>query len=305
MKKSMLSLALIGLLGLPASIVTAQTYSVANEQAIHLGSDQATLEYDSDIARMALHSVANERAIHLGSDQATLVFDRDTASMALPLGASRYQVVQIPQGQYQVNIRADIYKSVFAPTVYVIDAQGQILQTYSQQQLSLKPATAMSPDQLQLTFVVDSQQGAQALIIATSAAQLLATTEIEHPARQLAKARSNQPPNIPNLFIQHVATGEVQIRLSKMETHTQPAAPILVTSTATARDAAQNHQVSLSAEPTAAKPLLAESEAMYNQAINKAVANKDHELALKLMLEATEHGSTSARATYLEALQNL
>ncbi|RJG47763.1 MalM family protein [Motilimonas pumila] len=284
-------------------------------------------------AQAANFSQLNAQAITLEDNKRTLTFDVNTTSANLPLGSSHYHAFNIPSGQYQVRLRSNIYKSVFAPTAYVLDASGNILATYGQDKVTHQPSGVISPDRLQLKFDVDSTTGAAVVVVATSQNQLNQTTEIEHPARQLAKARGNQPPDIPNLFIPHSQSGEVQLKLSKIETEVDNSAPVLVTSTTAAREASENKQAIVGAssvQPSAADAttssattvaatasasavstsaqvkqtaLLPASEAMYNQAIKDAVNQQDHELALQLMLEASEHGSKTARATYLEALE--
>lgn len=273
-------------------------------------------------------STLKTQTLSLDNNKRTLTFDNQTASAHFPLGNSHYQAFKIPQGQYQVRLRANIYKSVFAPTAYVLDDSGHILATYGQERIVHQPSGVISPDRLQLKFDVDSNTGAAVVVVATTQEQLRQTTEIEHPARQLAKARGNQPPDIPNLFIPHSSSGEVQLKLSKMDTQAEDTTPVLVTSTTVAREASENKQAIVStpvqttsktsssaavtattsaaavaSSETAEAALLPASEAMYNQAIKDAVNEKDHELALQLMLEASEHGSKTARATYLEALE--
>ncbi len=252
MKKILLAIAVIGLSGF-------------NLQA-HALEKETTQSY-ADSQEFVSESL-------LTNGTRTIEITKENGLLALPQGKSYYRAFSLPKGQSELKISSTIDTSVFAPTIYLLDENHGVLDTFGPTTFTFKPGGMFSADALVGEFNLDTSGGVKYLVIATSDKQLNSTTEIEHPAKVLAKARSTQPPEIPNLEIRHSKTGKVKLTLARLQT-----------------------------EKTTTKSMLATSQQMYDQAINKAISSNNHELALQLMEEAIGNGSTTARATYLEALK--
>jgi maltose operon periplasmic protein len=179
------------------------------------------------------------------------------------------------------------------------------------------------------------------MVIYTPASELNKTTAILHPAKAFARAHSSVEPDIADPVISHSAWGLVELEVEDLSSYAGKenvfvpeyadkmaianggtyvdvnkktvVAPnkLVVTPAVVAVDQAQmTVEAPLSAEGSvdvatvATGSMLAETEALYNQLIQKAITSGDIEKAMALANEAQRAGSGSAKQTLINAIKN-
>lgn len=187
----------------------------------------------------------------------------------------------------------------------------------------------------------DAKKIAFMLIYTTDEAQQ-GETKVIHPAKQFAKASGTVPPNIADPLIPHAATGTVTVQVTmnnsgenifsalqgplfgESDTVATPASntqgeqlimasPLSNTKPMASAVNSANQVgsvVTMSAATTSAQAgvatgvsMLAETEHLYNQLIEKAVSAGDIEKAMQLATEAERAGSKSAKNTLVNAIK--
>lgn len=227
-------------------------------------------------------------------------------------------------------------EEVFSPALLLLDSQFNAVQYISSEQFVYVPAKGMNGDRLNYTLNIPPELGATYLVVLTTDEALSGSTEYIHPARAYAEAQSLSDPNVPNPKAKHSPVGLLDVRVEG--TFVTPVGEqkdvvdrwvgslwgegSAATATETATTAASAEQAARAvpdssaamvvapaavATATAVAPgsMLAETEALYNDMITKAVAARDIDKALKLVEEAERAGSASARPLFVEQVKTL
>lgn len=182
------------------------------------------------------------------------------------------------------------------------------------------------------------------MVIYTPASELNKTTAILHPAKAFARAHSSVEPNVTDPVIPHSAWGLIELDIEDLsfsagkenvfvpeyadkmaianggsyvdinkkqvlepnKLSIVPAAATAAVVAGAATSAVNQNSVAptTTTAPVASGSMLAETEAMYNQLIQKAVSSGDIEKAMALSGEAERAGSGSAKQTLVNAIKN-
>lgn len=192
----------------------------------------------------------------------------------------------VGQGSYTLSIESQVdqeYLTVFSPSALVLDKQFQPLRLIDADHFKYVPAYLLTPDALvgKLSF---SGVNEYYLVIFTTAQSLAESSTLLAPERAFAQATNRADPGIPNPIAQHSPYGKLYIEMDA-DFELKPA-PVEHTAT----------QVQV-------QPAVTKRD--YDLEIRQALQQKKFEQALQLMKQAEAAGSTSARQTYIDTLQQM
>lgn len=224
-------------------------------------------------------------------------------------------------------------EEIFSPALLLLDAQFNAVQYVAPDQFVYVAAKGMSEDRLHYTLNIPPELGAEYLVILTTDEALAGSTEYIHPARAYALAQNMADPRVANPRAKHSPTGLLDIKIEgtfvtpvtaqkdvverwvgSLWGDDKTAAPAVTVVSAEQAARAVPDSSSPVIAPAAATAvavtaspgsMLAETEAMYNSLISKAVAAREIDKALKLVEEAERAGSASARTLFVEQVKAL
>ncbi len=232
-----------------------------------------------------------------------VVIDRQAPAFQFKSGKSFFRAFKLPSSSrsFEIRLYSQAGDSVLAPNAMLLDSRFHTTRLLGVEDFSYVPAQGLKGDSLDARVRVDrlylDNPGNESyLVLYTSAAQMAGKTVIEHPAKAYAKARGNQPPNIPDLMAKHAPEGIIKLVLIEDQSGGQQA-----NSYVPPRSIGMEMGNQL---PSIAVPaVLPETQAYYRQGIDAALANQDLERALRLADEAARIGDDSAKAYLLERIQ--
>lgn len=244
-----------------------------------------------------------------------------------------------PRTGYGIVIESLLWnEQFFAPQLVVLNRSFQAVELIPPSAFTYMPAEGMDGDRLQYTLNLPPESGAAYLLLTTTTEALAGSTQYIHPARAYAKAQSLADPGVPDPYAQHSPVGVVELEIGGSYITPQAGQKDFVESwlasfwgTDAAAEAAKpsvaDAEASARAIPDSSSPviapaavaatattavaaapagsMLAETEALYNDMITKAVAARDIDKALKLVEEAERAGSASARLLFVEQVKTL
>jgi maltose operon protein len=219
-----------------------------------------------------------------------------------------------------IKVEAIAGATVFVPTILVLTEDFEVSRAISSDQFVYTPAGFMQPQRLSGRFSLDRRYGSNLareryLLIFTTAADLRGSTQMISEARLYARSRGLADPGLPDPLADHAATGVVRISTSDLETSAAPSRTYV----------AQQQNAQRYVEPSAPAPvptpapvpvspktekpatgqqgMLTETREMYDRMIRESVASGDMDRAWRLVQEAERAGSTTARSTFLKAVE--
>lgn len=232
-----------------------------------------------------------------------VVIDRHAPAFEFKSGKSFFRAFKLPSGgrSFEIRLYSQAGDSVLAPNAMLLDSRFHTTRLLGVEDFSYVPAQGLKGDSLDARVRVDrlylDNPGNESyLVLYTSDAQMAGKTIIEHPAKAYAKARGNQPPNIPDLVAKHAPEGIIKLVLIEDQSAGQQA-----NSYVPPRSIGMEMGNQLPGVPAPA--VLPETQAYYRQAIDAALASQDLERALRLADEAARVGDDSAKAYLLERIQ--
>jgi maltose operon periplasmic protein len=277
------------------------------------------------------------------SDSILLVIDGSSPVYKFQEGNSFFSAYRLPvnTGDLKITVSAQVDSTVYFPAVIMLDSQFKPTRYIAGNIFEYKPAKFLDPDRVEAVFTVDRSQvgnpkNESYMIIYSPSTKLNDTTTVIHPANLQAKALHVDQPGIKNPEIPHSAWGLIKLsvedlssisgrdnmykpvyqdtidaNLPKVDTAPNklaiaPAAATagVVATAPAANQAAVVPAASVAATTVATGTMLAETEAMYNQLIQKAISSGDIEKAMALASEAERAGSGSAKQTLVNAIKN-
>lgn len=273
-----------------------------------------------------------------------LVIDGSTPVFTFDEGKSHFLAFQLPQnsGDLKITLAAQIDQSLFLPKVMMLDSQFRITRVLGSDVFKYEPAKLLNGNRLEGEFTIDrtyigNPNNESYLVIYTSENKLNETTTITSEAKLMAKSLAVVDPGIKDPVIPHSPWGLVKMTLEDLsgasgldnlykpvyqdtvDANTPKAdptpnklviAPAAATAAVVATAPAANQAAAVPAASVAAATtvatgtMLAETEAMYNQLIQKAISSGDIEKAMALASEAERAGSGSAKQTLVNAIKN-
>jgi maltose operon periplasmic protein len=294
-----------------------------------------------DAARVCCDSFAGLHYAPLNTKGAQF-FEINAKSQAFEFttGKSLVQGIAIPDDLERATIDLDAVAgaTVFVPTVLILDRDFHVTRAIDSSNFKYAPAGFMEPQRLQGRIHLDRHQGSELagekyLVVFTTDKDLKGSTTMISEARLYARSRGLVDPRLPNPVAQHAATGVFRTRVGDLETiahsttnyvsqqqkatrYVAPsgtaAAPTPVVPRPAPRPAPAPAPVpaprkgaaaqSGSAKSAGIPPMLPETQAIYDRMIRDSVDGGDMDRAWRLVQEAERAGSTTARATFLDAV---
>lgn len=201
-------------------------------------------------------------------------------------------------------------KTVYAPNVLVLDEQMRPAAFYPASYFPYQQPGLVSSDRLEGTLKLTPALGQKQiyLLVYTTQQDLQAGTQMVNPAKAYAAGVGNAVPDIPDPVARHTPGGTLSLKV----TAEQKAGNVMIgqlfpsSDPAPAAPAVVGNSVRPESAPPAkpAEPMLAESDAYFNEAIKNAIKAGDVDKALKLLNEAERLGSKTARKTFIDSVKH-
>lgn len=264
----------------------------------------------------------------LAAEQKKLIaIDGSSPAFNFPEGKSYYAAFKLPtnSGDLKITVAGLIDKTLFNPTVLMLDSQFKPTRTIGSDIITYKPARLLDGDRVEGVFTIDrsyvgNPNNETYMVIYTTQATLSQTTQAMSPSKMMAKSLSVQDYGAKDPIIPHSAWGVVTIDVEDMSASklgdnfykpvyqeainantpiVDPTPNKLVVPAATA--AAVATSAAVPAKPAPA--MLSETEAFYQSQIEKAVKAGDIDKAMQLVNEAERAGSTKAKQVFVDAVK--
>lgn len=254
-------------------------------------------------------------------------------------GASPFQAFKLPQhmGKLKIRISTILEGQVFIPYVMVLDNQMNLLTYYSGDRSAVRYGTVIKHVYRDLEMELETNpanpKAAGYLVIHTSPREIGKSTTFKSAERLRSEEQGYALPITPDPTVLHGYFGTLEVEMQATSFGASPVSPLLTAAPVAVAGAqpvvavgatspSQAMQQAVASVPdssaamvvapaaavaAAAAPgtMLAETEAMYNDMISKAVAARDIDKALKLVEEAERAGSASARPLFVEQVKTL
>ncbi|WP_340613972.1 maltose operon protein MalM [Xenorhabdus thailandensis] len=218
------------------------------------------------------------------------------------------------QGSLEITLNSLVKdKQVYSPNVLVLDEQLHPAAFYPSHYFRYQQPSIMSTDRLEGVLKLTPALGQQRiyLLIYTTRSDVQASTQMVDPAKAYAKGVGNSVPDIPDPIARHTATGILTLKVQSEsnagniligQVFSSPSPkPVTVGSTQTV---SASPIKTTPADAPVVKPVLNDTEQYFNDAIKSAINNGDVDKALKLLDEAEQLGSSTARETFIKAIKN-
>ncbi|QLH65849.1 MalM family protein [Aeromonas veronii] len=263
----------------------------------------------------------------LAAEQKRVVaIDGSSPAFNFPEGKSYYAAFKLPtnSGDLKITVAGLIDKTLFNPTVLLLDSQFKPTRTIGADIVTYKPARMLDGDRVEGVFTIDrsyvgNPNNETYMVIYTTQATLSQTTQAMSPSKMMAKSLSVQDYGAKDPLIPHSAWGVVKIDVEDMSASAlgdnfyKPVYQEAIDANTPIVDATPNKLVvpvataaTSVAGATVAKPapaMLSETEAFYQSQIEKAVKAGDIDKAMKLVNEAERAGSTKAKSVFIDAVK--
>ncbi len=261
--------------------------------------------------------------------------DATAQAFAFSTGKSFVRAFAIPDNldRATVTLEAVAAATVFVPTVLILDGDYRVSRAVDASQFVYTPAGFMEPQRLRGRFYLDRRQGGELenekyLVVFTTDDSLNGSTEMISEARLHARSRGLADPGLPNPVAEHAATGVFRLTVSDLETGAVSTTEYVSQRQGAGRYVAGAGTGAVAAKPAPSRaapaprpqtppptrgkatttpsgdqPMLSETQAMYDRMIRESVASGDMDRAWRLVQEAERAGSTSARRTFVDAVE--
>ncbi len=262
----------------------------------------------------------------LSAEQKKVVaIDGSSPAFNFPEGKSYYAAFKLPtnSGDLKITVAGLIDKTLFNPTVLLLDSQFKPTRTIGADIITYKPARMLDGDRVEGVFTIDrsyvgNPNNETYMVIYTTQATLSQTTQAMSPSKMMAKSLSVQDYGAKDPLIPHSAWGVVKIDVEDMSASVlgdnfyKPVYQEAIDANTPIVDPTPNKLVVPVATATiatgaavAAKPaaMLSETEAFYQSQIEKAVKAGDIDKAMQLVSEAERAGSTKAKSVFIDAVK--
>ncbi|WP_429156480.1 MalM family protein [Aeromonas allosaccharophila] len=320
-KKVVLSLLLAGLMTGCASFEA--TVAPTNSYKGILDSRDTALTALSG-ASSCCASLQTLTYVPLPADKETEVgIDGSSQVFVFPEGKSYLVAFKLPAntGDLKVTVAGLIDKTLFNPTVLLLDSQFRETRKIGADIIRYQPAYMLDGERVEGVFTLDRSQVGNPnnetyLVIYTTEATLSQSTQAMSPSKMMAKSHAVQDYGAKDPLIPHSPWGVVKLNVEDMsatksgENFYKPAYQDTLDANKPVVDPTPNKLVvplATAAGATAvAKPapaMLSETEAFYQSQIEKAVKAGDIDKAMKLVNEADRAGSTKAKAVFVDAVK--
>ena len=263
----------------------------------------------------------------LAAEQKRVVaIDGSSPAFNFPEGKSYYAAFKLPSnsGDLKITVAGLIDKTLFNPTVLLLDSQFKPTRTIGANIITYKPARMLDGDRVEGVFTIDrsyvgNPNNETYMVIYTTQATLNQTTQAMSPSKMMAKSMSVQDYGAKDPLIPHSAWGVVTLDVEDLSASAlgdnfyKPVYQEAIDANTPIVDTTPNKLVvpvataaTSVAGATVAKPapaMLSETETFYQSQIEKAVKAGDIDKAMKLVNEAERAGSTKAKSVFIDAVK--
>ncbi|MDH0318723.1 MalM family protein [Aeromonas caviae] len=257
------------------------------------------------------------------ADQKRIVaIDGNSPVFTFPEGKSYFAAFKLPSnsGDLKITIAGLIDKTLFNPTVLLLDSQFKSTRTISSNIITYKPARMLDGDRVEGVFTIDrsyvgNPNNETYMVVYTTQAALSQTTQAMSPSKMMAKSLSVQDYGAKDPLIPHSAWGVLTLEVEDMsasksgDNFYKPVYQEAIDANAPIVDPTPNKLVVPAATATTltaaktAPAMLSETESFYNTQIEKAVKAGDIDKAMQLVNEAERAGSTKAKSVFIDAVK--
>ncbi|MCJ8212511.1 MalM family protein [Aeromonas veronii] len=305
---------------LEATVAPTQEYkSILDSRASALQQLGSATVCCTSISELQYQPLAAEQ-------ERVIAIDGSSPAFNFPEGKSYYAAFKLPtnSGDLKVTVAGLIDKTLFNPTVLLLDSQFKPTRTIGADIITYKPARMLDGDRVEGVFTIDrsyvgNPNNETYMVIYTTQATLSQTTQAMSPSKMMAKSLSVQDYGAKDPLIPHSAWGVVKIDVEDMSASAlgdnfyKPVYQEAIDANTPIVDATPNKLVvpvataaTAVAGATVAKPapaMLSETEAFYQSQIENAVKAGDIDKAMKLVNEAERAGSTKAKSVFIDAVK--
>ncbi|MFQ1707762.1 MalM family protein [Aeromonas veronii] len=263
----------------------------------------------------------------LAAEQKRVVaIDGSSPAFNFPEGKSYYAAFKLPSnsGDLKITVAGLIDKTLFNPTVLLLDSQFKPTRTIGANIITYKPARMLDGDRVEGVFTIDrsyvgNPNNETYMVIYTTQATLSQTTQAMSPSKMMAKSMSVQDYGAKDPLIPHSAWGVVTLDVEDLSASAlgdnfyKPVYQEAIDANTPIVDTTPNKLVvpvataaTSVAGATVVKPapaMLSETEAFYQSQIEKAVKAGDIDKAMKLVNEAERAGSSKAKSVFIDAVK--
>ncbi|EKP0298790.1 MalM family protein [Aeromonas veronii] len=263
----------------------------------------------------------------LAAEQKRVVaIDGSSPAFNFPEGKSYYAAFKLPSnsGDLKITVAGLIDKTLFNPTVLLLDSQFKPTRTIGANIITYKPARMLDGDRVEGVFTIDrsyvgNPNNETYMVIYTTQATLSQTTQAMSPSKMMAKSMSVQDYGAKDPLVPHSAWGVVTLDVEDLSASAlgdnfyKPVYQEAIDANTPIVDTTPNKLVvpvataaTSVAGATVAKPapaMLSETETFYQSQIEKAVKAGDIDKAMKLVNEAERAGSTKAKSVFIDAVK--
>jgi maltose operon protein len=195
-------------------------------------------------------------------------------------------VIPADRGPVNIVLTSHVGKelTLYVPNILVTNSKGGVLYHIKSSKFNYIPARLLEGDRVQKQFTIVPQIGADQVnvLIYTTSEDLKSSTTVIHPAKAFAIGTGTQPPMIPDLTAVHSEYGQLHLTVTAVSltnrTPTRPAIDYV--------------------------PEIEAKSAYYLNSIQNSVEQGDIDHAMTLVSEAEKLGISSARATFINAVQS-
>ena len=322
---------------LEATVAPTQEYkSILDSRSNALQQLGAATVCCSSINELQYQPLAAEQEKVVAIDGSSPVFN-------FPEGKSYYAAFKLPtnSGDLKITVAGLIDKTLFNPTVLLLDSQFKPTRTIGADIITYKPARMLDGDRVEGVFTIDrsyvgNPNNETYMVIYTPGNKLSETTTILSEAKLMARATAVVDPGLKDPVIPHSPWGLLKLQVEDLSGDSgkdnmykpayqdavdantpkvdptpnklsiaPAAATAAVAAGATAATVNQNTAApATTATPVASGSMLAETEQLYNQLIQKSVKDGDIEKAMAFAAEAERAGSRTAKPTLIDAIKH-
>ena len=257
--------------------------------------------------------------------------DANAQAFAFSTGKSLLQAFAIPDELERATLTIDAIAgaTVFAPTVLILNRDYGVSRAIDSRNFRYTPGGFMEPQRLRGKVYLDRRKESELadekyLIVFTTDQDLRGSTRMMSEAKLYARAHGLGTSGLPDPIVEHAATGVFRMGIGDLETaalttgryHKQqkgasryldPAGAktdSVATKRGKRRGAKAVAPVAVHSPRTEASPMLKETQTMYDRMIQESVGLGDMDRAWRLVQEAERAGSTTARPTFVGAVEN-
>ena len=263
-------------------------------------------------------------------DNAFFKLDANSQAFVFSTGKSLLQAFAIPDEleRATLTIEAIAGATVFVPTVLILNRDFRVSRAIESRNFKYTPGGFMEPQRLRGKVYLDRRPGSELadekyLIVFTTDQDLGGATRMMSEAKLFARAHGLKTSGLPDPVIKHAATGVFRMGVGDLETaalttdryHRQQkgASRYLDPTALRGNPATEQRRARRGAGPRAqpaatpsrptADPMMRETQTLYDRMIRESVGLGDMDRAWRLVQEAERAGSTTARPTFVSAIE--